>query len=617
MFCVLQTTTTTPNPIDKIVKFVKIMKTLTNVNGLSDDLTKLEVETRLGAAIPVSLIMSTKGDLNDDWKELRFENDEPGAEKSRVDLDNYLIYNIERLVDYAESEDDQAKRRKRNAPNGDEPLYSHLVSSNNIAAEVSKWHPVDFGRKTIKFPNWEEENWESIRKDWGDFLDPVESMEITNLDLFDSLTNKHEVNLLLAIQDTLPDSGRKNPVQFRSNDIRVISRTMTVKFSSNIRDKYDQTWGHRIKPNSHKLKANPFILTFGHRPINSIDPNLNEDRIKSRKCAIWNPDIGIYGAWDTDGVITKFTDHEVSNCIATKLGTFAIVVEIEDEPYAEPDHTWLIVVKSAGYSVSMLLLMFFIVVILASKYLREMFHSLSLNFAVALFMGNLSMITSEIQMFRDDPICCLSASIFISFYYTAAAVFLFLEVYAVFMAVVTGEIGGRLRVYWLLGWGVPLICVGVNILLNFEGMDNDPRCFIGWKNHVKWIFFYPVLTLLGMALVISTVTMCNIATPQLRKESIAEDLISLAKGLFGLTFFYCLTWSWAPLAYLDFPALELPSFYPGFQILNSVLGLLAFIFIGIGSQRFRIAVTGQVKIRVNIFFISNLAFDNFLVSLCK
>ena len=58
-------------------------------------------------------------------------------------------------------------------------------------------------------------------------------------------------------------------------------------------------------------------------------------------------------------------------------------------------------------------------------------------------------------------------------------------------------------------------------------------------------------------------------------------------GLALLTLLFALNWTWFPLAYLKFDSLELPDFYPAYQVMNSWMGVFAFVGIGLSSQRFR------------------------------
>ena len=94
------------------------------------------------------------------------------------------------------------------------------------------------------------------------------------------------------------------------------------------------------------------------------------------------------------------------------------------------------------------------------------------------------------------------------------------------------------------------------------------------------------------------VVFCNIGRPAVRKTSLVEELWSVCRGLLAMVVIFCLTWSWAPLVYIRFPDLELPDFYPAFQVMNSWMGVFVFILLGVTSTRFRTVLAGSVKNRV-------------------
>ena len=126
------------------------------------------------------------------------------------------------------------------------------------------------------------------------------------------------------------------------------------------------------------------------------------------------------------------------------------------------------------------------------------------------------------------------------------------------------------------------------------------------------------------------IVVCNLATPAIRKSSILEEMSSLTFGLLVVVFIFCVTWAMAPLAYIRFPSIALPDFFPAFQVLgfchamscndmlchaklcchvmcdimlqvlNSFIGIFVFMFLGLANVRFRAVVTGRVQDRVTI-----------------
>ena len=118
---------------------------------------------------------------------------------------------------------------------------------------------------------------------------------------------------------------------------------------------------------------------------------------------------------------------------------------------------------------------------------------------------------------------------------------------------------------------------------------------IGWQNEAKTLFLATVLGSGITSLVLMLVVLCNIHTSALRKKIFVQELSSLSQGLFLLTLIFALTWSWYPLTYFKLENIELPDFYPAFQIMNSWMGVFTFVGIGLGSKRFRHAIKSFVR----------------------
>ena len=57
----------------------------------------------------------------------------------------------------------------------------------------------------------------------------------------------------------------------------------------------------------------------------------------------------------------------------------------------------------------------------------------------------------------------------------------------------------------------------------------------------------------------------------IRKSSILEEVGSVCNGMVGMVVYFTLTWAFAPLAYIRFPDIALPDFYPCFQVYFSTL----------------------------------------------
>ena len=166
----------------------------------------------------------------------------------------------------------------------------------------------------------------------------------------------------------------------------------------------------------------------------------NEERttIMKRHCAMFNDEIGLFGAWSTVDIETVAIDENSASCVTDKLGTYAIVAELVELPYDYNEPGWLFYIRIIGYFLSIILLIIFAVIIFWSSYLWEQFHILRMNLSLALIVGNIAVLLGELSIIQDDRHACTVIGCLISYFYTAAAFLLACEGHACFKAI-TGK----------------------------------------------------------------------------------------------------------------------------------------------------------------------------------
>lgn len=583
------------DPTRRIRAMLNVVRALTEPSSLPDIIPpNVLFDIRFAIIEPVGNILSIKGKYRNDYEELHMNNSiQFGAHEAREKLETYLMELL----------------RRRMMTNIDK--YEEIKFTKNYAVQFTRLQECIVRARAdpnpysyLSLPNWETNDWTGFRKMMGKKYTPIDEIEVPSK-LFNGKCNGQAVMMMTTIHDEFPDPGRKNPTYIKANNLILDSKVITLKMSAiPANHRSPPNW----RPNSKDLTCKEcqlrltlgvksgknMMIKDGSRKLHFHDES--NQKIGKRYCAVWNPDIGT-GAWDTDGMTTIYADDTVATCFATKWGTYGIVAEIYEPPSVPEELTWLLVTKFLGYTISIILLLVFVITVLRSKYLWEMFHIISMNLCLAFIGGNFSMILSEIPAVRESRHICAFFGLSTSFFYVAAGMLFATQAYAIFKATTAGIIGGHTRVYLTCSWGMAFFNVGLNIFLNLEGIGNDPRCMVGWENGVKLLFAAFVVAGAVAALLLMVVVILNIQTPAMRKKSLVEEMSSLAQGMFFLVILYAVSWAWYPLSYLRFEGKELPDFYPAFQVLNSWMGLFVFIGVGLGSRRFRTVAAGQVKLR--------------------
>ena len=263
----------------------------------------------------------------------------------------------------------------------------------------------------------------------GDTLDKwsvvPDTIEIP-LMLFSGACAEQDISFVGTIFENFPDPGRKDPVNIHSAAIKLDSRVLTIAASANKWNRNTETFSTPCQPDPKLLYRKKLLVNLETKDKAKAKRQLmfheNEERttILKRHCAMWNPEIGKFGAWDTVDIETVAIDEKSASCVTDKLGTYAIVAELVATPTEYDEPPWLLVTRLVGYGVSILLLLVFAVIVFTSAYLWEQFHILRLNLALAITIADVAVLLGELGPVQEDRHACTAVGCLISYFYTAA-----------------------------------------------------------------------------------------------------------------------------------------------------------------------------------------------------
>jgi hypothetical protein len=302
---------------------------------------------------------------------------------------------------------------------------------------------------------------------------------------------------------------RRNPFSITSDSFVIDSKVITVKFMIN----NDTTNPNEDQPNCEtveltNLKYTPITVKFSHISQETSRRKIlfHEDFITSsidaRMCVMWNPDIGMFGGWDADGCTTIVTDQDSTTCECASFGTYAVAADKIVKPVGKTDMNWLHILKYVGYSVSILSLVIFILVIAVSPALWEMFHLIRLNTGCCYLFALAFHFASELEIVRMDRHNNAALASVLVFFYLAGSYFQLLEAFAGFRAITGGIIGGKTVAYIPLGWSAGFIGLGFTWYMYGSDIGTDPNVFIGWQNETKLPFLILNYAALGVSILI-------------------------------------------------------------------------------------------------------------------
>lgn len=574
--------------VKQITTMRNIMKTMTNLDNINPDMPYSGFKSAMSLLDVASNLLAE--DSFPKWRGLQSKKDEPGSAELVQNLENWLT-TMAREVSFTNESD----------------VIDYAKTTDNIMVRVVKMMPDDLAKKGKYFetPDYKHANIKPNMDEWNLPYDRA----VVPTDLFaDARCKERPVSITMQLFDTYDDVApmKVNPATLHPReqnilDSRVIAIHTTVDLVRNPDGLIDPS-APDCKPDPDKLKETPVryklehnIKEFSLRQL-SFHSEEEQTEIKVRYCVWWNKDIGDFGAWDTTGCSLLKTTDEHTLCACDHFGTFSILAEKVEPKVVPEEKLWLTILRYVGYSLSFLCLIIYIVVIAISGDLKEQFHLMGMNLSIAVLLGSICMLITDIHAVRDDRHACTALGTLLHVFYLAAGTWVAALGHACFKAITSGIVGGRLRAYWFICWGIPLISMGLTYLLFLQDLGDDPRCFIAWENPPKYVFFSPQMVFVFFSFFFGTIVLCNLATPALRKDNLIDDYGTFCRGAALVMLFFDLIWTFGLLTYIRFGFKE-PNFYPIFQVLNSWMGVIILVFIGMGSKRWRMVVLGQAKSR--------------------
>lgn len=263
--------------------------------------------------------------------------------------------------------------------------------------------------------------------------------------------------------------------------------------------------------------------------------------------------------------------------------------ELPEEAY------WVTVIRYIGCVISALCIIFYILVVALAGDLKDHFHGSGFCLAVCILFVSIFFLFSGFESVQDSRHACTAMGCLVHGFYLAASAFTTMVGHAGFKATTKGIIGGRMTPYMLISCGLTLISVGFSVVFFLHELGTDPRCFISWFDEVKYIFFLPLMMCVFVAVFFVIVIFFNINHAKILFKSTMFDYASFITGSTVVILYFTVTWIIGLFAYIR--SFEAHALYPIFHILNSFMGVVILLGLGVASSKFRRVLAGQAKKR--------------------
>ncbi|KAJ8376428.1 hypothetical protein SKAU_G00070080 [Synaphobranchus kaupii] len=363
----------------------------------------------------------------------------------------------------------------------------------------------------------------------------------------------------------------KNLGQFLSTE------NATIKFGNEANGR-----NHSVAVNSHIIAASinkessrvfitdPVIFTLEH---------IDTEHYFNSNCSFWNySERSMMGYWSTQGCKRLDTNKTHTICSCSHLTNFAILMAHREIVGKDGVHELLLtVITRVGIVVSLVCLAISIFTFCFFRGLQSDRNTIHKNLCINLFIAELIFLIG-IDMTEPRIGCSIIAGI-LHFFFLAAFSWMCLEgvqLYLMLVEVFESEYSRR-KYYYVSGYIVPAIVVGVSAAIDYRSYGTKKACWLRVDNHFIWSFIGPVTFIIMLNLIFLVITMYKMvkhSTSLKPDSSRLENIKSWVLGAFALLCLLGLTWSFG-LFFINESSVVMAYL---FTIFNAFQGMFIFIF---------------------------------------
>ncbi|NWI45351.1 AGRD2 protein, partial [Picathartes gymnocephalus] len=304
-----------------------------------------------------------------------------------------------------------------------------------------------------------------------------------------------------------------------------------------------------------------------------------------------SPDSG--GMWSTAGCSVVMSFPDSTACFCNHTTNFAILLQVyEMQQRTTKEELTLQTLTFIGCGVSFCALIVTFILFLVVRIPKSERTTVHKNLIFALAAGEALLMFSELA--KTSQVLCFMVTAFLHLFFMAAFSWMLVEGLLLWSKVVAVNMSEdrRMKFYYMTGWGLPVLIVGVTLATSFNKYVAANHCWLNVQTNVIWAFVGPVLFILAVnTLVLLRVVMVTVASARRRSKmltpnsslenQIGTQIWATAKPVLVLLPVLGLTWVCGVLVHLSIVWAYV------FIVLNSLQGLYIFLVYAIYNSEVR------------------------------
>ncbi|XP_036408690.1 adhesion G protein-coupled receptor E1-like [Megalops cyprinoides] len=252
------------------------------------------------------------------------------------------------------------------------------------------------------------------------------------------------------------------------------------------------------KTNDTKLPE-PVNFTLLHKKVQNLDFHPNPGLLT---CVYWE-DRGAEKQWSVEGCTASFSNENYTVCSCSHLSTFALILQTAEVQVGSPSFQLLELVNLVCVCVGLAFLGLAILSFLLCSWNPKINNTARLHLCICLFLAQLLLL---VGMHRtENALVCSAVAGILHFFFLSGFVWMLLETVQLYLLVrgltkvqVIQREGLRRRYLLLIGYGAPLVVVGVSAGVFPDGYGSKEQCWLKKDKNFHWSFIGPVCSVLSV-----------------------------------------------------------------------------------------------------------------------
>ncbi|NXV98892.1 AGRD2 protein, partial [Fregetta grallaria] len=236
-----------------------------------------------------------------------------------------------------------------------------------------------------------------------------------------------------------------------------------------------------------------------------------------------SPDAG--GMWSTAGCSVVRSLPDSTACFCNHTTNFAVLLQVyEMQQMTTKEELTLQTLTFIGCGVSFCALIVTFILFLAVGVPKSERTTVHKNLIFALAAAEALLMFSELA--KTNQVVCFMITAFLHLFFMAAFSWMLVEGLLLWSKVVAVNMSEdrRMKFYYVTGWGLPVVIVGVTLATSFNKYVADNHCWLNIQTNVIWAFVGPVLFILAVnTFVLFRVVMVTVSSARRRSKMLTPN----------------------------------------------------------------------------------------------